>query len=562
MTLRRVLTVALVGLGAAASACAFPGRLLRGYAEGRPPELDRLLASDAMEGDPIYLGMVRFTFDDMGSLNTDGLENYTLPWKVVAAGMVLRAHDLSGVPIDRSTLDRILQSHGFITPTRIENWIGRQPVISGPIGLLRANLSRGFPRVALEAASVGCAGCHAGVLYDDSGRPTNTLWLGAPNTSINLEQYVLDVFGGLAHFQGQEDRLWETLDRLFPDMTDAERSTIGKHALPAIRDRFADDWIGRESAVPFTNGSAGLTNGVGSVKNMLGLLGEDERGTEVAFTSIPHVGARTLRSSLLYDGTYGVPGSPRFLELRPSDVSPRHLDRLADIVTFFVVPTLGIRADRARTAYPKVRQVMDYLGTLTSPPFPAPIDTALALEGEAIYRDRCASCHGEFSPGLENVRLVSFPNRLVPQDEMGTDPNRWQLATPRLADAVARSGYGRYITVETTGGYVATPLTAVWISAPYLHNGSVPTLWHLMHPDERPERFMVGGHRLDLEHVGIAGEMDETGLYDYPAVDVPWSTPALYDTREPGKSRQGHEAEFDALSEAQKRALIEYMKAL
>jgi hypothetical protein len=43
---------------------------------------------------------------------------------------------------------------------------------------------------------------------------------------------------------------------------------------------------------------------------------------------------------------------------------------------------------------------------------------------------------------------------------------------------------------------------------------------------------------------------------------VPWSTPALYDTREPGKSRLGHEAEFNALSEAQKRALIEYLEVL
>ncbi|MGB1657972.1 MAG: hypothetical protein ACPHO4_11530 [Longimicrobiales bacterium] len=29
--------------------------------------------------------------------------------------------------------------------------------------------------------------------------------------------------------------------------------------------------------------------------------------------------------------------------------------------------------------------------------------------------------------------------------------------------------------------------------APYLRNGSVPTLWHLLNADERPSRFMVGG---------------------------------------------------------------------
>jgi hypothetical protein len=186
----------------------------------------------------------------------------------------------------------------------------------------------------------------------------------------------------------------------------------------------------------------------------------------------------------------------------------------------------------------------------------------LALSGEGIYRDRCAECHGEFSPGLDNVRLLSFPNRLVPQQQMGTDPNRWQLASSELARAISHGAYGKYISVENTGGYVAMPLTAIWISAPYLHNGSVPTLWHLMHPEERPERFMVGGHSLDYGRVGIAGRVGENGVYDYlPGYD-PWSAPALYDTRLPGMSRRGHEAQFYVLTAAPTRALLEYLKVL
>ncbi len=541
--------------------CAWPGRLARGYAEGRPSELSHLLASNAaLTGDPVVLGMARFVFDDMGGLSTDGLDTYTLPWKVVAAALVLRAHDTEQRPLHPRTLDEVLSGLGFITPSRVVNWRGSEPSFNNPIGLLTTTLSRGFPRVELEAASVGCAGCHAGVLYDPRGNPTREVWLGAPNTSINLERYIALVFEALSHFQNQEDRFWDTLDVLYPALSDRERSTIRKHVLPRIRDRFEGEWAGRTSAVPFANGSAGLTNGVGSLKHILGLLGDDVRATEVAFTSIPDLGGTGLRSSLLYDGTYGLPGRPRFEEI--THVTESHLDGLADITTFFTVPTLGIAPDRARDAYPRVRQVMDFLYTLDSPRFPGPIDSSLAAKGERIYRAECQNCHGEFSPGLEAPRLIRFPNRLVPQEEMGTDPRRWELSTPEFAAAVEGSAYGRYLSVDRTGGYVATPLTALWISAPYLHNGSVPTLWHLMHPEERPERFMVGGHQLDFERVGIAGSVDERGVYRYLDGYDPWAVPALYDTRFPGKGRQGHEAEFARLSEDRKRALLEYLKLL
>jgi len=109
---------------------------------------------------------------------------------------------------------------------------------------------------------------------------------------------------------------------------------------------------------------------------------------------------------------------------------------------------------------------------------------------------------------------------------------------------------------------VAPPLSGIWATAPYLHNGSVPTLWHLMHPDQRPSRFYVGGHALAFARVGIAGDVDDDGTMHYPRDYRPWSTPSLYDTSEPGRSNRGHETMFAGLSEADKRALLEYLKRL
>jgi hypothetical protein len=83
-----------------------------------------------------------------------------------------------------------------------------------------------------------------------------------------------------------------------------------------------------------------------------------------------------------------------------------------------------------------------------------------------------------------------------------------------------------------------------------------------MHPDQRPNRFLVGGHRLDLIRVGIDGVVDDRGAMVYPANYVPWCTPSLYDTTLPGLSNSGHESEFRLMTEAEKRALLEYLKLL
>ena len=560
VVLRFSSVVLLCGL---AIGCAWPGRLLRGYASGRPIGLDPAVSSiEEAGGDPAALGVAHFFYDDWGSLNTDGLDRHTVPWKVAATAMVLEAHDERGLPLELATLTRLLAEMGFIQADSILNWRGPPPALDGPIGLVRGTMSRGFPSVELEGANVGCAACHTGVLYDKTGRATRDAWIGLPNTSLDLEAYVTTLFRSLAHFQGQEERFWEAMDTLFGDMSIRERDTIRDHALPLLRDRFAEEWRGRASPLPFINGSAGLTNGVASIKNILGMLGEDETATEVAFTSIPDLGGTVLRSSLLYDGTYGLPDRPRFAEMQLAQVTNTHLDGLADITTFFVVPTLGVPPHKARDGYDGVRYFMEFLEVLRAPPFPGSIDSALAMDGRRIYQQDCAACHGKFSEGLEDVVLVSFPNRLVPQDSMGTDPHRWELATAEFADEVHDTPYGRYLDVTTTGGYVAQPLTALWATAPYLHNGSVPTLWHLMHPEMRPDRFMVGGHMLDFEHVGIAGERDDAGVYGYPAGYTPWSSPTLYDTGSPGRGRSGHETEFRSLTEEQKTALLEYLKVL
>ena len=63
--------------------------------------------------------------------------------------------------------------------------------------------------------------------------------------------------------------------------------------------------------------------------------------------------------------------------------------------------------------------------------------------------------------------------------------------------------YGKLDVVEEPDGYVAPPLDGIWASAPYFHNGSVPTLWHVLHPDERPAVWLRSEDGYDQQRVGL-----------------------------------------------------------
>jgi hypothetical protein len=154
---------------------------------------------------------------------------------------------------------------------------------------------------------------------------------------------------------------------------------------------------------------------------------------------------------------------------------------------------------------------------------------------------------------MDGTGHYTYPNRRIPVDVIGTDPNRARAVDPVLSARFNATAIGRFITVEATGAYAPPSLRGVWANGPYFHNGSVPTLWDVLTPAGRPARFRMGGHRLDLERVGIGS---------YPAGYTPWSEPAEYDTTQPGRSNKGHEAQVAALTDEDRWALIEYMKTL
>lgn len=236
------------------------------------------------------------------------------------------------------------------------------------------------------------------------------------------------------------------------------------------------------------------------------------------------------------------------------------------------------------------------LHSLNPPRWPeevlGPIDRPLARQGRALFERHCARCHAvQVLRGSGNPPEWHVP--VVPLARIGTDPNaargfasrRYDARTlgvaepitgvealtvvtehvknraydrlsppPSPAERAALDGFGRANLVRAPCGYKARPLVGIWATAPFLHNGSVPTLWDIL-STERPARFVVGDRAFDPVKVGYRTDRPERGTW--------------LDTTETGNSNQGHwfrDGEGPgiigpALTDAERRALIEYLKA-
>lgn len=554
-------TTLLLALLLGMTGCALPGRFMRGYAEAEPSEMELLDDGGAYEDAPAHdRGQVRFVFDAFGSLSTDALRKSAIPWKLLVAALALDRQETDGAPLTLATGYAAFEEHGFVRPRRIANWEGPQPRLERPLGVVSGVAHRGFPSVELEIAALGCTTCHAGPVYGPDGRPTGDVWLGAPNASMDLSGFGRTVTEALERQLPRPDAVRDAVTRLFPDVTEDELSVLRKHVLPGALEELTAQIAERGHEPTFEHGGPGLMNGVAGLLSSMGMLGPEDAETQVAWMSPPDLSETTLRKSLLVDATYAPAGSDRFGPRTRADVAEEGLEAFSDMVTLFVLTTFSVEPEAARDQIEGVRDVVSYLDRMAPPPFPGPVDTALAARGEQLYRDACASCHGTYSAGARDARLLEHPNRFVAHDRMLTDSARWAAATPDMLGTLAGLGWEEQITPESFGGYVAPDLSGVWASAPYFHNGSVPTLWHVLSAEERPDRFMVGGHGLDYELMGIRGVVDGRGDYVYPEEYRPWSRPTLYDTSQPGRSNAGHE--FPGLSDGQKRALLEYLKVL
>ena len=531
---------------------------------GASPELRAQLESSRAPYDP---GFARFTFDDFGALNTHTLETFASPWKLFSTALLMSEAPRLGLPVEAASLRPVLEQFGFLFPDSIGNWdpnAGPVPRIAGALGLTRGTIHGAVPGLKLEVANTGCVSCHGGALYDAAGAPTRTAWLGLPNTSLDLDGYSAAVFTALKQAVRDEPLLLRTMQQVYPRMSWGERFVYRHSVFPRLRRELPRIIAARDRALVFDNGGPGITNGVAALKFQLGLIpGSGFAPGEMALTSIPDLSNRAYRTSLLFDGTYAVKGDRHFAPVERARATPEHAERLADIVAFFTIGTSGNDAATAERMIPRFREVMRALTRYAAPPFPGPVDAALADHGAEVFAERCTGCHGRYERSGSRVQLVEYPNRLVRGALIGTDSVRWMAVNDTVLGWYAKHPdhpFVSHIDAIRTGGYVPPILTGVWATAPYLHNGSVPTLWDLMHPGTRPAKFELGGHRLDYKRMGIALQPGADGVWRFPPGYRAVSRSVVIDCSQLGRSNRGHDLPFIDMSEADKAGLLEYLK--
>jgi mono/diheme cytochrome c family protein len=210
-------------------------------------------------------------------------------------------------------------------------------------------------------------------------------------------------------------------------------------------------------------------------------------------------------------------------------------------------------------AEPAFRDILQYLLSIEAPKYPFPINESLADTGKRLFSEHCARCHGTYGPEW------TYPNKIIPLDQIGTDPKRFENIGIPFGEAYNASWFAQEPPtgkpVAATPGYQAPPLDGIWATAPYFHNGSVPTLDGVLNSQARPKRF-TRSYRTDVEDY----DQDKVGWKVTEVFTIDGSLSKfeqrkIYDTTQPGRGNAGH-TYGDDLTPEERRAVIEYLKTL
>jgi mono/diheme cytochrome c family protein len=459
-----------------------------------------------------------------GSIGSDRTPN-GLPLEILAALPELFPHHLpEGAPHDYTAF-------GFIAEE------GRRL----PIGFSERRA------LVVDLTGINCAACHVTTVRERAEAPPR-VYLGAPAATVDLVGFFRFLFDCAAD------------QRFTPE-----------DIMPGIEARRRLGWLERRV----------LRDAV--VEMRMGLLGQRDRlhpifASGPGATEDPGPGRVDTfnpyklnvyhfpQDALTADELVGEADFPSLWNQRSREGLHLHWDGNNTVVhERNLSAAFGAEATPAGVDLEGIARVERWIWDLAPPPYPFAIDRALAAEGARTYREQCYGCHADrdFGEG-STARRETGVGQVEPLQRIATDPYRlWSFTHALAVHQGTLLGNGRedqrLAHFRVTGGYANVPLDGIWLRAPYLHNGSVPTLRDLLLPArERPAAFYRGYDVYDPEAVGFVSTVAREGSRRF----------SLFRTRDdrsgeplPGNSNEGHEYGTD-LAEAQKRALLEYLKTL
>lgn len=239
--------------------------------------------------------------------------------------------------------------------------------------------------------------------------------------------------------------------------------------------------------------------------------------------------------------------------------------------------TLGVdNVDIAVSAFSDV-----LLDKLPAPAYPFDVNENLANKGKSLFEANCLACHRDNNGKvyknigthlgrakiagniITTAAVSSFTEVCSPKAtlEMFGKP-----AKPcGIYKGVSLEGKERFAMTKPArhDGYNALPLMGIWAQAPYLHNGSVPTIYHLLMPSKRPDVFIKSRLDYDTDMLGFdwkndGRKNDEGYLYNTKITDAIGHQGHDKNIEMNGKTyRLNWDGDEDSV-----KAIIEYMKVL
>lgn len=432
---------------------------------------------------------------------------------------------------------------------------GGDPRFQLPIGTSQRN------SLALDRVWINCGVCHTGTVRE-TPQSERQIVLGMPANRYNQGEWIRFLFAAASDPRFNGEHLVRTIRRM-----EKERRTVTAQAGPGLPKELnpLEEEIYRLAVVPV------MRRRLLSIKERLDFIDLQSWGP----------------------GRVDTFNAPKALLNFPMHLAPeREKKGNADLPSVWYqkgregmqlhwdgnnlsVQERNLSASFAATIPPLIdkcslRRMARFLETLKPEPFPAErIDNALAARGAPIYNAQCAGCHGASSPPFRREGMGKLVGTVIPLKAIGTDRWRFDSYTPELVraqnsiyaqyplansrecpgDPEAKGYPARFNHFRKTDGYANSPLDGIWLRAPYLHNGSVPSLRALLEPPaNRPKVFWTGYDVYDYENVGFVTQGPQ-------AMAEGWR----YDTALPANGNQGHEY-GTRLSPDEKDALIEYLK--
>ena len=226
---------------------------------------------------------------------------------------------------------------------------------------------------------------------------------------------------------------------------------------------------------------------------------------------------------------------------------------------------------------------VELLDGLPASVYPFDVDVALAKQGETLFAENCAQCHQphngkvytELGVNKDRSYVVGWLIRKAGisgfyaqcSPDTALQMNSGEVKPCAEFDGVSLEGKKDLIMSPnaTHHGYNARPLSGIWAQSPYLHNGSVPTMYHLLVPSERPDSFIKSRLDYDKRMLGYAWQRGAEGVASEHSY--------LFDSKSfPAFSNAGHDVDVSEGGKTYKLdwsddqqgawALVEYLKTL